>query len=63
MQVCTTPGSTGTRLQEKNTKKKKKIISKEKKVTKSLYFTYAWMHSFPTDCEWKFADLFRVTDT
>jgi hypothetical protein len=46
MHFCATLRSAVTRLREKNTKKK----YQKKKVTKSLYFTYAWGRPYPTDC-------------
>jgi hypothetical protein len=48
MHVCATLRSAAMRLREKNTKKKKSY--QKKKVTKSLYFTYAWGRPYPTDC-------------
>jgi hypothetical protein len=48
MHVCATLRSAVTRLREKNTKIKRKY--QKKKVTKSLYFTYAWGRPYPTDC-------------
>jgi hypothetical protein len=51
MHFCATLRSAVTRLREKNTKKNLKNKKyQEKKVTKSLYFTYAWGRPYPTDC-------------
>jgi hypothetical protein len=50
MHVCTTLRSAVTPLREKNTKNKKTKKYQKKKVTKSLYFTYAWGRPYPTDC-------------
>jgi hypothetical protein len=49
MHVYATLRSAATRFREKNTKKYK-IYYQKKKVTKSLYFTYAWGRPYPTDC-------------